>query len=493
VSQSPKAGKNDLNSTLERYQAILSPERFESLQACALQAAPSAVRLNLLKCCEPKAFINRLTREYGWNLTSLPFSKHGWQITNATTSPGKTIEHQLGYFYIQDAASILPVSLFTQNPKPALILDMAASPGGKTTQLVDSVSDRSLVVANDSSPNRLKALRSVTEIWGTVNTILTNFPGEKWGIWFPETFERVLLDAPCSMESLRDSPTHPHRPISQDERLRLAERQLALLTSALSAAKIGGEVVYSTCSLAPEEDEFVLDSLLKRFPGCAEIEQTTSKTFNTQGLTTFEAQQLDPVVQGSLRVWPDTFNTNGFFAVKLIKLAPLGLSIEPPPSRPFETTRLSPVSTAKQTQLSVFFDEAYGFSLVEALRTHNLSILEREAQFFLVPSPWLETFTTLPYYSLGMSVARSTPQGFETEVDFILRFGDQFTKSILTLDPGQEKPWLEGMELRNLQYPSGFQGKILAVRSSTGLNLGAGKANPGRLRNLLSHRNLHLW
>ena len=216
MSQSPKAGKNDLNSTLERYQAILSPERFESLQACALQAAPSAVRLNLLKCCEPKAFINRLTREYGWNLTSLPFSKHGWQITNATTSPGKTIEHQLGYFYIQDAASILPVSLFTQNPKPALILDMAASPGGKTTQLVDSVSDRSLVVANDSSPNRLKALRSVTEICGTVNTILTNFPGEKCGIWFPETFERVLLDAPCSMESLRDSPTHPHRPISQD-------------------------------------------------------------------------------------------------------------------------------------------------------------------------------------------------------------------------------------------------------------------------------------
>ena len=78
-------------------------------------------------------------------------------------------------------------------------------------------------------------------------------------------------------------------------------------------------------------------------------------------------------------------------------------------------------------------------------------------------------------------------------MDFILRFGDKFTKTILTLDPGQEKPWLEGMELRNLEYPSGFQGKILAVRSSTGLNLGAGKANPGRLRNLLPHRNLHLW
>ena len=493
MSQRPKPGKNDFSSALGRYKAILPPERFERLQACALQAAPSAVRLNLLKCRDPQAFISRLAADYGWELSSLPYSDYAWQIRNTLTSPGKTIEHQLGYFYIQDAASILPVSLFSPAPRACLTLDMAASPGGKTTQLVDSVSDQSLVVANDSSPSRLKALRSVTEIWGTVNTILTNFPGEKWGIWFPETFDRVLLDAPCSMESLRDSPTHPHRPISQDERLRLAERQLALLTSALSATKIGGEVVYSTCSLAPEEDEFVIDSLLKRFPDCAEIEQTTSKTFNTQGLTTFEARQLDPSVQGSLRVWPDTFNTNGFFAAKLVKLAPLGLPIELPPSRPFETTRLSLVSTAKQTQLSGFFDEAYGFLLLEALRTHNLSILERGAQLFLVPSPWLETFTTLPYYSLGMPLARSTPQGFEAEVDFILRFGDQFTKSILTLDPGQEKPWLEGMEIRNLDYSLGIQGKIVAIRSQNGLNLGAGKANPGRLRNLLPHRNLHLW
>ena len=493
MSQSPKPGKNVLSSALGRYKAILPPERFERLQACALQAAPSAVRLNLLKCRDPQAFFSRLAADYGWELSPLPYSDHAWQIRNTLTSPGKTIEHQLGYFYIQDAASILPVSLFSPAPRACLTLDMAASPGGKTTQLVDSVSDQSLVVANDSSANRLKALRSVTEIWGTVNTILTNFPGEKWGSWFPETFDRVLLDAPCSMESLRDSPTHPHRPISQDERLRLAERQLALLTSALSAAKIGGEVVYSTCSLAPEEDEFVLDSLLKRFPGCAEIEQTTSKTFNTQGLTTFEARQLDPSVRGSLRVWPDTFNTNGFFAAKLQKLAPLTSGSEPPFSRPFETTRLSLISPSKQAQLSEFVHEHYGFSLPEALQAFNLLILEREEQLFLLPSLWLETFASLPYYSLGMPLAHTSPQGFELSVDFILRFGDQFTKSVLTIEADQEKPWLQGLEIRNLDYSLGIQGKIVTIRSQNGLNLGAGKANPGRLRNLLPHRNLHLW
>ena len=493
MKQSQDSGKNDLRSALGRYQAILPPERFERLQACAPQAAPSAVRLNLLKCPEPSTFIHRLAADYGWDLSPLPFSEFAWQIPNAATSPGKTIEHQLGYFYIQDAASILPVSLFSQNSKPRLTLDMAASPGGKTTQLVDSISDQSLVIANDSSPSRLKALRSVTEIWGTVNTVLTNFPGEKWGNWFPETFDRVLLDAPCSMESLRDSPTHPHRPISQDERLRLAERQLALLTSALSAAKIGGEVVYSTCSLAPEEDEFIIDSLLKRLPDCFDVEQSAAQLYGTPGLTSFETRELTPALQGSLRVWPDTFNTNGFFAVKLTKKAALGLGSDPPFARPFETTRLVPFSPSKQAQLNVILYELYGFSLPELMQTHNLSILEREAQLFLVPSLWLEAFASLPYYSLGMPLAHVSPQGFEVDPDFILRFGDQFTKSILMLDPGQEKPWLEGMELRNLEYPAGLQGRIVAIRSQTGLNLGAGKANPGRLRNLLPHRNLHLW
>jgi 16S rRNA (cytosine1407-C5)-methyltransferase len=491
VSQSQKTGKNDLSSALGRYQGILSPERFEHLQTCALQAAPSAVRINLLKCHNPKAFISRLASDYGWDLSPLPFSDCAWQISNATISPGKTIEHQLGYFYIQDAASILPVSLFSTTTKPRLTLDMAASPGGKTTQLIDSVSDEALVVANDSSASRLKALRSVTEIWGGLNATLTNFPGEKWGTWFPDTFDRVLLDAPCSMESLRDSPSHPHRPISRDERLRLAERQLALLTSAVSAAKIGGEVVYSTCSLAPEEDEFVIDAILKRFPGGIEIEQTRSKAYRTQGLTSFEDRELDPTIQGSLRVWPDSFNTNGFFAAKFIKLAPLGLPFEPSPSRPFETTRLSPISTSKQALLSEFLSELYGFSLPNALHAHNLTILERETQLFLVPTLWLETFASLPYYSLGMPLARHTPQGFEANVDFILRFGDQFTKSYFTLHPTQEKAWLEGLELRNLDYPSGFQGKILAIRNQNCLNLGAGKANPGRLRNFLPHRNLN--
>src|SRR5690606_15378550 len=103
--------------------------------------------------------------------------------------------------------------------------------------------------------SRLQALRVVLLTWGAANTAITNFPGEKLGVWFPETFDRVLLDAPCSMEGLRVSASHPSRPITPGERERLAARQSALLESAVSSARVGAEIVYSTCTLAPEEDE----------------------------------------------------------------------------------------------------------------------------------------------------------------------------------------------------------------------------------------------
>ncbi len=237
----------------------------------------------------------------------------------------------------------------------------------------------------------------------------------------------------------------------------------------------------------------MIDSLLKRFPACIDVDQIHSQKLATQGLTSFENRQLDVAVQGSLRVWPDNFNTNGFFAVKLTKLAPLGLSSEKPLSRPFETTRLSPVSPARQAQICEFLEKDYGFSLPKTLETFHLSILEREDQLFLVPVLWLENFASLPFYSLGMPLARTSAQGFELSVDFILRFGDEFTKSILMLEPAQEKAWLAGLEIRNLDYAKALEGRIIAIRSHIGLNMGAGKANPNRLRNLLPHRNLHLW
>ena len=99
-----------------------------------------------------------------------------------------------------------------------------------------------------------------------------NYPGERFGSWFPVTFDKVLLDAPCSGESLRTAERRKTQPVSAKERQALHRRQVELLDSAFRALKPGGEVVYATCSLAPEEDEAVLDALLNLYPHQAMVE-----------------------------------------------------------------------------------------------------------------------------------------------------------------------------------------------------------------------------
>ena len=267
-----------VNESLTRYKAYLSADDFAKLQSVTSQAAPLSVRINLLKNPKPLESLNDWRSRYGWQTKPVPFWNAACQILRSETLASQTVEHRFGYYYIQDAASILPVALFDPIQADQLILDMAASPGGKTTQLMDRSLDKAFILANDSSFSRLNALRVVSQTWGLANYAICNYPGEKIGDWYPNTFDRVLLDAPCSMESLRVSESHPFRVISSSERERLAARQLTLLISAIKACKIGSEVVYSTCTMAPEEDESVINNFINLFPNCIEIAQTEFQT-----------------------------------------------------------------------------------------------------------------------------------------------------------------------------------------------------------------------
>ena len=262
---SVKSSTSGFAASLERLKPLVPPEELPLLLAELKKPLLSAIRINLLK--SSPADLQEWSRRYGWQLKPIPFCHSGFVVESAVTPISQVIEHKMGLFYIQDAASMLPVELFDfsaqSNP---LILDLASSPGGKTTQLISNSADQGLVIANDSNQTRIPALRTVLQNWSAANIVITKFPGEQLGKWFPQTFDLVLLDAPCSMEGLRATDAHPLRSISDRERLSLAHRQLSLLESAVRSAKMGGQVVYSTCTLAPEEDEMVLYRLLKKYP-----------------------------------------------------------------------------------------------------------------------------------------------------------------------------------------------------------------------------------
>ena len=120
----------EILAAIERYRPYLPPADYALLLASAATSAPSAVRANLLKSSDPDRDIEIWAKRYGWQTSPIPFSTSSRQILSSQTPPGQTLEHRLGYYYVQDAASILPVSLFSTNATPKLVLDMAASPGG---------------------------------------------------------------------------------------------------------------------------------------------------------------------------------------------------------------------------------------------------------------------------------------------------------------------------------------------------------------------------
>ncbi len=144
---------------------------------------------------------------------------------------------------------------------------------------------------------------------------------KKIGEWFPSTFDRILLDAPCSMESLRVSKSHPpYRDISLSERERLSSRQLELLVSALKACKVGGGKLFIPHALwPPEENESVINALLSRYPNAVTISRIENQNPNSQGLSHFEEQIYHPDIRHALRVWPHLYATNGFFCMQVAK------------------------------------------------------------------------------------------------------------------------------------------------------------------------------
>jgi 16S rRNA (cytosine1407-C5)-methyltransferase len=486
-TQPPSPAIAPVETALARFQPLLSAEDFALLLAELERPLYPALRANPLKCdsqTDPDVWAAR----YGWQLEQVPFCPAGRRVIQAETPISATPEHRLGSYYIQDAASMLPAELFDFSREPApLVLDLAASPGGKTTHMAARTGDRGLVIANDSSADRITALRIVLSTWGSINNAVTHFPGEKFGAWFPETFDYVLLDAPCSMQGIRTTDTHPMRAITGHEISSLAARQARLLASAFQALRPGGQVVYSTCTLTPEEDEGVLDALLRQFPGAAQIEDLRRKlAMPAPALAGAEGRLFDPAVRGAARLWPHRYGTSGFFAALITKTASVAGPTLEPPARPLDRTGFEPLSALETRGVVSFFRDAYGFDFNGTMETQDLSLWRRGTRLFAFPNAYLGRFASLPVQSLGLPLGEESPDGFQIAHEWATRFGRHFTNSTITLDAEQAAAWLRGEDLSlSGTHPDGA---VLVVRDAYNRNLARGKVQAGRLKNLYSRR-----
>ncbi|MBP8974208.1 MAG: NOL1/NOP2/sun family putative RNA methylase [Anaerolineae bacterium] len=476
---------DNLRARLDRYRQLLSPAELARLEASLAQPHPPALRINTLKIAIEEA------REtwpawYGWEIEPVPFCPAGWRVLRQEQPIGGTLEHELGYYYVQDAASMLPAELFSAHTAP-LILDLAAAPGGKTTHLASRYADRGLILANDSSAARITALRSNLQTWGVFGALVTNFPGERFGRWFPETFDRVLLDAPCSGETFRPLGGGRGRFVSERERAALCQRQDALLLSAFLAARPGGEIVYATCTLAPEEDEAILDGLLRRYPGAVTVE-TVENAPDAPALATDGTRIFDPAVRRAIRLWPHHYQTSGFFAARLRKRESVPVEPEERPVRPWANSGLAPLGRAEVAHLRADWEALYGFDLGAVLDEPGLTLWTRERLLFAVPERLIAFFGELPHAAAGLLAGQEVDGQIIPSHELITRFSRAFSGARIPLDEAQVALWRQGRDLRpapDAPYPPGT---VVLLQDERGRFVGRGKLLRDRLRNLLPRR-----
>jgi tRNA (cytosine49-C5)-methyltransferase len=224
-----------------------------------------------------------------------------------------------GKIYVQSLSSMIPVLVLGPQPGET-ILDLTAAPGSKTTQISMMMHDEGKIVANDNHKTRFFRLKANVDQQRATNVELSLHYGEGFGRKFPERFDRVLLDAPCSAEG-RFLATEPKsfgywKPRKVNE---MARKQRKLLFSAIHALKPGGVLVYSTCTFAPEENEALIHWAVEKFKGSLEVSDIRLPLPNRMlGLTAWEGKAFHPTTAKTLRILPDSV-MEGFFVAKLTK------------------------------------------------------------------------------------------------------------------------------------------------------------------------------
>ncbi len=297
---------------IDRYKKLTD---FEVFKKYSLSFLRRSIRVNTIKISIDDL---RKRLEKNWALEQIPWCKEGFYIEHIKKERrdiGNLIEHSLGYFYTQEAASMIP-PIVLEPGESDTVLDMAASPGSKTTQIAALMNNKGILIANDNNSARMKPLSLNVQRCGITNCIVTIMYGQRFKGF---EFDKILLDAPCSGTGTIRKSLKTLRIWNPLMVQRLAYTQKSLIETAFSSLKPGGTLVYSTCSCEPEENEAVIDFLLNKYEN-AELEEIKLKNIKiSNAILGFEGNAYNEESKKCLRIWPQDNDTEGFFVAKIIK------------------------------------------------------------------------------------------------------------------------------------------------------------------------------
>lgn len=295
---------------IRRWLRFFGEEETLKLVEAMERGIPKHIRVNTLKIGEDELIERLEERGFILERTDIPFC---YKVVKEPFSVGATPEYLMGYYYVMEKSSCVPP--LALDPKPGeIVADFASSPGGKTTFLAQLMKNRGVLIAIEANGERIPPLIDNIHRMGVLNTVVLKMNAVRFknlGI----KVDKVLLDAPCSGEGV----IHKDRSRKTDRSARDIEfcstLQKDLIESAIESLKVGGVLVYSTCSLTPEENELIVQWVLERFN--VELEDIM---WGEPALTEIPGVELSDEIGKCRRFYPHKHETSGFFVAKIVKL-----------------------------------------------------------------------------------------------------------------------------------------------------------------------------
>jgi 16S rRNA (cytosine1407-C5)-methyltransferase len=341
--------------------------------------------------------------------TILLLDKRIYQIN---TKLGKSIEHALGLIYLQSYSSMIPAIVLnpTENEK---VLDICSAPGSKTTLIAELMNNRGFVLANEISVERIKMLASNIDRLGITNTAISNFNGALLSKYFTNYFDKVIVDPPCSAlgSHQESSKQRLERNIKRIDKL--TEIQFRLLVAASKVLKLGGELVYSTCTTTLEENELLINKFVNKYP--FEIIDTKLTEHFGENLT---GRKISSDLSKTLRLEPEAVDSEGFFIAKLKKVDEIkneNLSV----IKFISKIQVCESANGFISNILESLSEKYGLN--QSLWNQYLYYHKGEDLYFISKTDF--DFTSIPLHRIGLKLAsfdKKTGWRLSTNVSQIL-------------------------------------------------------------------------
>ena len=326
---------------LERYRTII-PD-WEGFRETMLRRDPPTLRVRTGRIS--KGSLKDRLQDQGFVLSEVEGLPDFLRVIDGPHSVADTLENWLGLCYIQQASTGVAAPLLAPRPGER-VLDLCAAPGGKTTHTADLMKDRGCIVAVDRSEDRIRAL--LGNMYRTAHPNVLVVAGDGRSLPDGALFDRVLVDAPCSAEGTMRRKRGTPRGQTAKFRRQAPRRQEALLRRAIALTRPAGTILYATCTFAPEENEAVVDRVLRDAP--VKLEPITIDAPHAPGLTSFEGQTFDSSLEGACRIYPHHFDSGGLFLARLRRLEPAGSAVDDPSfsetARAVELPGWSPIPSA---------------------------------------------------------------------------------------------------------------------------------------------------